>query len=303
MAAPAAVTVDRLSKHFGQVKAVDDLSFAVRPGAVTGFLGPNGAGKTTTLRMLLGLMRPTSGRALIGDQSYTELRHPAQTVGATLEASSFHPGRSGLDHLRIYAPQVGVPDSRCHELLELVGLAEAKKRRVGGYSMGMRQRLALAYAMLGDPSVVILDEPANGLDPQGIVWLRQLLRAFADEGKTVLVSSHVLSEVQSTVDDVVIVAKGRLVHESSLAGLRDLTETTTEIVTPTPDRLRDLAQRRQWNIEDTQGALRIHGVDEATIGAAAFADGIELHRLADVGVGLEEVFLRLTGEPTQEVTA
>jgi len=302
MAAPAAVTCTRLSKRFGSVRAVDDLSFSVRPGAVTGFLGPNGAGKTTTLRMLLGLVRPTSGEAHIGGRPYAALERPAQTVGATLEASSFHPGRSGLQHLRMYAPQVGVPDRRCDELLEMVGLTQAKNRRVGGYSMGMRQRLALAYAMLGDPSVVILDEPANGLDPQGIVWLRQLLRAFADEGKTVLVSSHVLSEVQSTVDDVVIIARGELVHESSLAGLRDLIETTTEVVSPTPDRLRELAEQQTWRVEPgSDGALRVQGVDEAKVGAAAFAAGVELHRLADVGVGLEEVFLRLTGEPTQEV--
>ncbi|MFD1860679.1 ATP-binding cassette domain-containing protein [Aeromicrobium camelliae] len=302
MTAPAAVTIDRLSKHFGPVRAVDDLSFTVRPGAVTGFLGPNGAGKTTTLRMLLGLVRPTSGRALIGDTPYLELRQPAQTVGASLEASAFHPGRSGLDHLRMFAPQVGVPESRCHELLELVGLDQAKKRRVGGYSMGMRQRLALAYAMLGDPAVVILDEPANGLDPQGIVWLRQLLRAFADEGKTVLVSSHVLSEVQSTVDDVVIIAKGRLVHESSLGDLRRLAAPSVEVLSPTPQRVVELAQAQQWRAEPQHdGLVVLHNADAAQVGAAAFAAGIELHRLADVGVGLEDVFLRLTGEPTQEV--
>jgi len=302
MTAPTAVTIDRLSKHFGSVRAVDDLSFTVRQGAVTGFLGPNGAGKTTTLRMLLGLVRPTSGRALIGGKPYTELAAPARTVGAALEASAFHPGRSGLAHLRMYAPQIGVPDSRCHELLELVGLDDAKKRRVGGYSMGMRQRLALAYAMLGDPDVVILDEPANGLDPQGIVWLRQLLRAFADQGKSVLVSSHVLGEVQSTVDDVVIIAGGRLVHESPLSELSQLAERRVEVVTPVAQRLVELAASRQWLAEPGHdGAIIVHDVDAASLGAAAFTAGIELHRLVDVNVGLEDVFLRLTGEQTQGV--
>ncbi len=297
MRAATDITVDRLTKQFGAVRAVDDLSFTVRPGAVTGFLGPNGAGKTTTLRMLLGLVGATSGSALIGGRRYDELERPAATVGAALEASSFHPGRTGLDHLRVYAPQVGVADARCHELLEFVGLADAAKRRVGGYSMGMRQRLGLAYALLGDPDVIVLDEPANGLDPQGIVWLRELLRAFASQGRTILVSSHVLSEVQHTVDDVVIIAHGQLVHESSLAALRELADQRVRLAGPDDGAIAALVQGQRWRTVMTPDGLEVIDVPAASIGAAAFAAGVELHQLADVGVGLEDVFLRLTSRP------
>lgn len=187
-AAGLVVEVRHLSKSFGPVRAVDDLSFTVLPGKVTGFLGPNGAGKTTTLRCLLGLVRPTSGSTAIGGTPYPALTRPGRVVGAALEAASFHPGRSALDHLRVYAPQVGVPDSRARDVLHLVGLDDAADRRVGGFSLGMRQRLALATTLLGDPPVLLLDEPANGLDPEGISWLRGFLRALAAQGRTVLVS-------------------------------------------------------------------------------------------------------------------
>ena len=297
MRAQTDIVVDHLTKTFGSVTAVDDLSFSVRPGAVTGFLGPNGAGKTTTLRMLVGLIRPTSGSALIGGQRYTDLDRPAAKVGAALEASSFHPGRTGLDHLRVYAPQVGVSDARCHELLEMVGIADAAKRRVGGYSMGMRQRLGLAHALLGDPDIIVLDEPANGLDPQGIVWLRQLLRHFAAEGRTVLVSSHVLNEVQHTVDDVVIIAQGRLVHASPLQDLHRLAESRTRVAGPRADQLQQFVTDQGWRSEASTEGIDIIGVDAATVGSAAFAAGVELHQLTDAGVGLEDVFLRLTSSP------
>src|SRR5665811_1940819 len=204
------VVIDHLSKNFGHVHAVDDLSFTVHPGRVTGFLGPNGAGKTTTLRILLGLVSATAGTATIGGSTYGHFVRPMRSVGAALEAANIHPGRSALDHLRVYAPQAGVSDARCREVLDLVGLGPVARRRVGGFSLGMRQRLALATTLLGDPPVLLLDEPANGLDPEGIAWLRVLLRHLASEGRTVLVSSHVLSEVEQTVDDVVIIAKGRL---------------------------------------------------------------------------------------------
>jgi ABC-2 type transport system ATP-binding protein len=206
----SALEVHRLTKRFGAVTAVDDLTFAVRPGTVTGFLGPNGAGKTTTLRMLLGLVTPTSGTATIGGRRYAEIHDPLRQVGAVLEASSFHPGRSARDHLRVLCAAAGLPASRADDALRQVGLAEAAGRRVGGFSLGMRQRLGLASALLGEPGVLILDEPANGLDPEGIRWLRGFLRHLADGGRTVLVSSHVLAEVAQTVDDVVIIATGRL---------------------------------------------------------------------------------------------
>jgi ABC-2 type transport system ATP-binding protein len=213
------ITVDGLTKRYGHLTAVDDLTFAVEPGRVTGFLGPNGAGKTTTLRMLLGLVAPTSGRALIDGRRYAELAEPRRAVGAVLEATGFHPGRSGRDHLRILASAGRLPASRVPGVLERVGLADAADRRVGGYSLGMRQRLGLAAALLGDPGVLVLDEPANGLDPAGMAELRDLIRGLAGEGRTVLMSSHVLSEVAQTVDRVVIIAGGVLRYAGTVADL------------------------------------------------------------------------------------
>jgi ABC-2 type transport system ATP-binding protein len=233
------ITVDGLTKRYGQVTAVDRLTFEVEPGVVTGFLGPNGAGKTTTLRMLLGLVTPTEGRALIDGRRYTELSEPRKTVGVVLEATGFHPGRRGRDHLRILARAAHIPNERVEEVLEQVGLTDAADRRVGGYSLGMRQRLGLAAALLGDPRVLILDEPANGLDPSGMAELRDLLRGLATENRTVLMSSHVLSEVAQTVDRVVIVARGTLRYAGTLT---DLTSAKTETLegaflrlTSTPD--------------------------------------------------------------------
>ncbi|MGH3321362.1 MAG: ATP-binding cassette domain-containing protein, partial [Streptosporangiaceae bacterium] len=205
----SAIAVSRLSKSFGTVRAVDDLTFTVEPGTVTGFLGPNGAGKTTTLRMLLGLVAPTAGAATINGRPYAEIARPVEEVGAVLEATSFHPGRTARNHLRVLCTGGRLPETRADEVLKQVGLTEAAGRRVGGFSLGMRQRLGLAVALLGRPHVLILDEPANGLDPQGIHWLRGLLRHLADRGCAVLVSSHVLSEVEHTVDSVVIIAGGR----------------------------------------------------------------------------------------------
>ena len=290
------LAVEGIGKTFGSVRAVDDLSFAVRPGAVTGFLGPNGSGKTTTLRMLLGLTRPSQGRALVGDRPYVDRPVPASVVGAALEASSFHPGRTGLAHLEVYAVQAGAGRARCRELIEFVGLGAAANRRVGGYSMGMRQRLGLATALLADPPAIVLDEPANGLDPEGIVWMRGLLRSFADEGRTVLVSSHVLAEVQHTVDDVVIIVRGRLVHASSLVGLGALAEPETYVESPAPERLATLCRDRAWSAQAEGAGMLVRDVSAAEIGATAYAAGIELHQLASRGAGLEDVFLRLTGE-------
>jgi ABC-2 type transport system ATP-binding protein len=215
----AVVSVRGLTKRFGDVAAVSDLSFELEPGGVTGFLGPNGAGKTTTLRMILGLAAPSSGEALVFGRPYSALEEPARRVGAVLDATDLHPGRTGRDHLRVLACVARVPASRVDEVLELVDLKGAAGRRVEGYSLGMRQRLCLAAALLGDPELLILDEPANGLDPEGVRWIRDFLRAFAGRGGTVLVSSHHLAEVAQTVDRVVIVNHGRLVVESPLAQL------------------------------------------------------------------------------------
>ncbi len=213
------VALRALSKRFRQTQAVDDLTAEFVAGAVTGFLGPNGAGKSTTLRMALGLVRPTSGTALIGGRPYAELRRPLRTVGAVLESGAFHPGRSGRNHLRLVARLGDVPHTRVDEVLEAVDLTTAAERRVGGYSLGMRQRLSLATALLGDPEVLVLDEPANGLDPAGMAWLRGLLRGLADEGRTVVVSSHILAEVAQTVDRLVILGEGRLRFDGTAAEL------------------------------------------------------------------------------------
>ncbi|HEY0188290.1 MAG TPA: ABC transporter ATP-binding protein [Cellulomonas sp.] len=303
----AAIEVRHLTKTFGAVRAVDDLNFTVRPGRVTGFLGPNGAGKTTTLRMLLGLVRPTSGTATITGRAYQELDHPLRTVGAALEASDFHPGRTALDHLRVYTPHAGVPDSRAQQVLDLVGLGDVARRRVGGFSLGMRQRLGLATTLLGDPPVLLLDEPANGLDPGGIRWLRDLLRALAAEGRTVLVSSHLLSEVQQTVDDVVIIAGGRLVHASTLADLSLLAEPVVRVASPDAAGLVALVQRAGWRAAEAGDAagpgtsrprvVELTGTGTAEVGRAAHAAGLELHELSAHGVTLEDLFLRLTSTP------
>jgi ABC-2 type transport system ATP-binding protein len=295
--ADGVIDVHNLSKFYGAVHAVEDLSFAVSPGRVTGFLGPNGAGKTTTLRMILGLARPTSGSATIGGVSYMDMPTPAAHVGASLESASFHPGRSARNHLRVYAPEVRVPDSRCDEVLQLVGLADAADRRVGGYSTGMRQRLALATALLGDPQVLVLDEPANGLDPEGIAWLRDFLRYLAGQGRTVLVSSHMLGEVQQTVDDVVIIAAGRLVHASTLAQFEALAGPATRIVSPDHQGLSQLIEQAGWlesaRIE-SPGQAVIVDHSPAEVGRLAFTSGLELHELAPAGTNLEELFLRWT---------
>jgi ABC-2 type transport system ATP-binding protein len=223
-----AIHVQNLTKRFGAVTAVDHLTFEVRPGTITGFLGPNGAGKTTTLRALLGLVRPTSGTALVNGVPYAELPHPGFAVGAVLEASGFHPGRTARDHLRVVARPDGIPASRVDAVLDDVGLTADAGRRVGGFSLGMRQRLGLAAALLGDPPILVLDEPTNGLDPLGVHWLRQRLRAHVDRGGTVLVSSHLLAELALSADDVVIVRSGRLVTQGSLA---DLTAGHTDLET------------------------------------------------------------------------
>src|ERR671912_1350446 len=235
---PVRVEVRGLSKSFGQVRAVTDLGFTVEPGSVTGFLGPNGAGKTTTLRMLLGLMQPEAGTATFNGAPYASLTDPLRTVGAVLE-TAFHPARAGRNHLRVYCRAAGFPLTRADEVLVQVGLADAGNRRAGGYSLGMRQRLALATALLGDPAVLVLDEPANGLDPEGIQWLRGFLRHLAhDQGRTVLVSSHLLSEVEQTVDRVVIVGAGRLVREGSIAELRSGAAGNGSVVVRSPEAAR-----------------------------------------------------------------
>jgi ABC-2 type transport system ATP-binding protein len=281
-----------LTKRFRAVTAVQDLSFTVQPGRVTGFLGPNGAGKTTTLRCLLGLVTPTSGTATIGGRRYVDLPDPLREVGALLEASSFHAGRTARDSLRVAALPAGVDERRIDAVLELVGLTPAARRRVGEFSLGMRQRLGLAQALLADPAVLVLDEPANGLDPEGIAWLRGFLRALAAEGRTVLVSSHVLSEVQQTVDDVVIVARGRLVRAGALEELAGAG--AVRAATPSPAAL--VAALADAGIDaraPRPDEVLARGTTPAAVGHLAFTAGVELHGLAPAQSDLETIFLRL----------
>jgi ABC-2 type transport system ATP-binding protein len=300
------VEVRGLSKTFGRVQAVSDLSFSVESGSVTGFLGPNGAGKTTTLRMLLGLERPNAGTATFNDVPYAALPEPLRTVGAVLE-TSFHPARSGRNHLRTYCRAAGLPLSRADEALVEVGLAEAGDRRAGGYSLGMRQRLALATALLGDPSVLVLDEPANGLDPEGIQWLRGFLRHLAHEqGRTVLVSSHLLSEVEQTVDRVVIVGAGRLVREDTIEELRSGADGAGTVLVRSPDaaRLAELLRAQGATVTEEDGdALSVPATTTAEIGRHAFAAGIELHELRSRTSGLEEIYFELTAGREQFAAA
>jgi ABC-2 type transport system ATP-binding protein len=293
-----AVVAESLTKRFGPVLAVDDLSFTLETGTITGFLGPNGAGKTTTLRMLLGLAAPTSGHSVVLGKPYAELDRPAHSVGAVLEATDFHPGRSGRDHLRVLARAAGLPDSRADDVLQTVELQTAAKRRVKGYSLGMRQRLGLAGALLGDPELLILDEPANGLDPEGVRWLRDFLRAFASGGRTVLVSSHVLAEVAQTVDQVLIVTRGRLVVESPLAQLTSRIGGTVRVRTPQPDQLEQALRREDLDATRDDQTLVVRGADTDRVGEIAFAAGVPVYELLTEGSSLEEIFLQLTAEPS-----
>jgi ABC-2 type transport system ATP-binding protein len=294
------VEVRDLTKTFGSVTAVDSLSFTVEPGQVTGFLGPNGAGKTTTLRMALGLITPDRGTTTIGGTPYAALPQPTRQVGAVLE-TAFHPGRTGRDHLRVYCRAAGLPTSRADEVLAQVGLAPAGKRKAGNYSLGMRQRLGLATALLGDPQVLVLDEPANGLDPEGIQWLRGFLRHLAhDQGRTVLISSHLLAEVEQTADRVVIVGAGKLVREGTLDELRGESAGTVLVRTPAAEQLTAALAGTGAVVEATgPGALTVTGLTTDEVGARAFTAGVELHELRSHTSGLEEVYFRLTAGAEQ----
>jgi ABC-2 type transport system ATP-binding protein len=289
------IEVEGLRKRFGDVRAVDDLSFRAAPGAVTGFLGPNGAGKSTTLRSILGLVHPDSGSARVLGRRYRDLDRPTERVGAILEASEIHPGRSGRNHLRVLARAAGVPRSRVEEVLRLVELEGAARRRAGGYSLGMRQRLGLATALLGDPEVLIADEPANGLDPQGIRWLRDFLRSLAAEGRAVLVSSHVLAEVAQTADEIVIINRGRLVVQGPIAEVVARAAGGTRVRSPDAERLRGLlAGEGAPAVDGGDGALVVD-LPAERVGEIAAANGVVLHELVAERASLEDVFLQLTG--------
>ena len=290
----AVISVDRLTKRFGAVVAVDDLSFEVEAGTVAGFLGPNGAGKTTTLRCLLGLVTASRGTATLMGSRYEALADPIRRVGAVLEASGFHPGRRAGDHLRIAATAAGLPAARAEAALAEVGMAAFAGRRVGGFSLGMRQRLALAGALLGEPEVLILDEPGNGLDPEGMHWLRGFLRAFADRGGTVLISSHVLAEVAQTVDHIVIVARGRLVASSTLADLVQRSSGAVRVQTSDARALRDALLSRGVDAEVRETVVA-SGTSTDVVARVAAEAGIEVSEMTTDQADLEAVFLELTG--------
>lgn len=290
----ARIEVTGLSKRFGRVQAVRGLGFTAEPGRVTGFLGPNGSGKTTTLSMALGLIRPDAGAATIGGEPYAALERPALTVGASLSAD-FHPAHTGRAHLDIMRRAIGVPKARVDEALGLVGLSDSADRRTRAYSLGMRQRLALAGALLGDPSVLILDEPINGLDPEGIRWIRVLLRHFASEGKTVLLSSHLLSEVQQTVDDVVVIRGGELAYAGTLTDLqRGAGAPAVLIAAVDQPALARALEQAGARVQGVRGeTMRVHGLDVAAVGVVALEAGIALTHLSVEQAELEQSFLEL----------
>lgn len=292
-----AIEVTGLTKKFGPVVAVDDLSFSVDEGRVTGFLGPNGAGKTTTLRMLLGLVNPTSGSATVHGQPFVTLPDPVHTVGAVLDGGMLHPGRSGRNHLRTLAKAAGIGNQRVEELLELVALKDAAHRRAGGYSLGMRQRLGLAAALIGDPKVLVLDEPANGLDPQGIRWLRDFLRRLAGEGRAVLVSSHVLAEVSQTADDVVVIAKGKSVAQAPLQEIMARSGRSGGVRVAGPDvrRLGDILYAQGARVSGDPMQITVSDRTGEEVGRVIAEHQLVISELVPVGGSLEDVYFELTG--------
>ena len=297
-----ALTMDSVTKHYGQSVVVNDLSLTAKPGRVTGFLGPNGAGKSTAMKILLDLASADHGHARIGGSRYRQLRDPVHAVGAILESNAFHPGRSGRNHLRILADAAGIPKGRVDELLQLVGLADAADRNVGEYSLGMRQRLGLAVALLGNPPVLVLDEPGNGLDPGGVRWLRDLLRSRAANGGTVFVSSHLLAEMEQLADDLVVIHQGGLVTTGAVADLRTAA-TSVSVRTPSPEPLGVLLEGAGGTVEVREdGGLLVRGLRAAEIGECAHSAGIALHEFVTRTGSLEELFLAWTGNDEEGVS-
>jgi ABC-2 type transport system ATP-binding protein len=297
----AAIEVRGLAKRFGRTQAVDRLTFTVPAGCVTGFVGPNGAGKSTTLRLILGLDRPDAGDALVNGARYATLRSPLRAVGALLDGAGFHPGRRASDHLLWLARSNALPRRRVGEVLELVGLAPVARRRVGGFSLGMRQRLGLAAALLGDPPVLLLDEPVNGLDPDGIVWIRRFLRSLAAEGRAVLVSSHLMSELEDTADRLVVIGRGRLIAETGVSELlAAAADNRVRLRTPQRAELMGaLADAGATVTSDGDDRLTVSGLDSTRIAELAAAHGLLLHELAPQRATLEEAFMRLTRDAVE----
>jgi ABC-2 type transport system ATP-binding protein len=292
------ITLDAVSKRYGDRMAVDDLSFDVQEGRVTGFLGPNGSGKSTTMRMILGLDAPTAGRALIDGRPYAEHDAPLRSVGALLEARGVHPGRTARAHLRALAATHGIASARIDQVLELVGLADVAGRRTGGFSLGMSQRLGIAAALLGDPAVVMLDEPVNGLDPEGVQWIRGLLRDLAEEGRTVFVSSHLMSEMALTADHLIVIGRGRLIADTAVDTLIDrASRDVVSVRTPDGPRLRELLAGPGTTITSLDGdLLDVEGVTAQDIGDVAAGHGVAIHAMVARRASLEEAFMALTAD-------
>lgn len=293
---PQAIEAVQLTKRFDRTTAVDNLSFGVPAGFVTGFVGPNGAGKSTTMRMILGLARPDGGRALVNGRLYAELRRPLHEVGALLDAAAVHPGRRASHHLLWLARSNGIPRRRVHQVLELVGMADVGRRRVRGFSLGMRQRLGIAAALLGDPPVLILDEPANGLDPDGIAWLRGFVRSLAAEGRAVLVASHLISELEDTADRLVVIGRGRLIAATGVAELlASASENSVRLRTPrVPEVMRLLAAAGGTVTTDGPNVLTVTGLDAARVAELTAERGLSLHELSPQRATLEQAFMQLT---------
>ncbi len=295
------IDVVNVTKRYGSTVAVDQLSFEVRAGEVTGFLGPNGAGKSTTMRMMVGLDTPTSGAVTIDGTPYAELRFPLHHVGALLEARAIHPSRSARNHLLALAHSNGIGKRRVDEVLDLVGLADVGDRPAGGFSLGMGQRLGIAAALLGDPATLILDEPVNGLDPEGIQWIRQLLRSFAAEGRAVLVSSHLMSEMALTADRLIVIGRGRLITEGTVEDVvRSSTDSHVRVASEEQDRLGALLDEAGANVDHSaDGSFLVSGIDARSIGAIAASEGIALHELTTHTASLEDAYMELTRESAE----
>ncbi|MFC8624445.1 ABC transporter ATP-binding protein [Streptomyces anulatus] len=294
------IDIHELTKEYGTTRAVDRLSFRVQPGRVTGFLGPNGAGKSTAMRLVLGLDRPTRGSATIGGRPYARLTEPLRTVGALLDAQAAHGSRTARSHVAVLAASNGIPMSRVKAVLEETGLGDVGARRIKSFSLGMRQRLGIAVALLGDPHVVMLDEPSNGLDPEGIIWIRELMMRLAREGRTVLVSSHLMNETASFADHLVVLGRGRLLADMSMKQFLDSRSTPrVRLRTTEPDRLRSaLASKGLTGVQADDGRWAIDGVTAAEIGAIAAGEGIPLLELGDERATLEQAYLDLTADDT-----
>ena len=296
------ITVENVTKRYGDKVAVDDLTFEVKPGIVTGFLGPNGAGKSTTMRLILGLDAPTSGRVTLDGRKYADLPAPLHEVGAMLEARAIHTGRSAYNHLLALAQTHGIGRTRVNEVIDLVGIQTVARKRVGGFSLGMGQRLGVAAALLGDPRVLILDEPTNGLDPEGILWIRTLLKRLAKEGRTVFLSSHLMSEMAQTADHLVVIGRGRLIADTSVDDFvhRASSGAAVRVVSEQATALRDALARHDARVDSVErGVLEVHGLTGQQIGEIALAEQVVLAELTPLQASLEQAFMQLTGETVE----